>query len=211
MALQRALNDKVKLVGMDTVLTLIGYHGAMLPKARERLFYIISDPFLGANSSFYDFKYSNEGYLKAVCEAVNIDFDDYRDEYAHITKQASIIMSRKPPYLLIETDFIRSNEPVFALAFLEDKRRIKLPKELVLDSVVAVIKSAIKTVKDHFQVSAGTIEFWGNIKHYVLFIDNFGSVMLSTEGEILSINQRKDSHAKLLVKKHDLLSLIKQQ
>jgi len=208
MTLQETIREKIEDIGADEVLNRIGIQD-ITPKARERLSNLVNDRLLGINKSFFDFKYSNIEYIKAVCKALNINFNDYKSEYAFISGQASAYMSLKSPCLFIETDFIRSGQPIFMLAFLEQKRRIELSKELILEGVDVVIEYSKKIVKNHFLVSGRYIEFWGTIKHYVLIIDGFGSIKISVEGEVVSINQCKDRHANLIFNNHELVNLIK--
>ena len=71
-------------------------------------------------------------------------------------------------YIFINTNFKRKGEPIFALAFCESVRRIKLDSSKfifkTLDEILVIISDIIK---EHYIESQGNIGIWGDVVSYI--------------------------------------------
>jgi hypothetical protein len=74
----------------------------------------------------------------------------------------------KNSYLFIDTNFKRKSEPIFALAFMEHKRRIKYSDigNLYFKSDEEILEMVSKFVKEDYFTCNGTIKLWGDIVSY---------------------------------------------
>ena len=74
----------------------------------------------------------------------------------------------KNTYLFIDTNFKRKSEPIFALAFMEHKRRISYKSigELYFKSDNKILEIVSKFIKEDYFTCDGTIKLWGGIVSY---------------------------------------------
>lgn len=89
------------------------------------------------------------------------------------------------PYLFAETHFVRSQHPgtaIFALAALEPFRQIALAKDVLEQTKAQLIASAAAVAKTHYANCDGTLEFWGEIDYYLLFLSETETVQIMPDG-----------------------------
>ncbi len=74
----------------------------------------------------------------------------------------------KHSYLFIDTNFKRKSEPIFALAFMEHKRRVSYKNigDLYFKSDDEILKIVSQFVKEDYFTCNGSIKLWGNIVSY---------------------------------------------
>ena len=73
----------------------------------------------------------------------------------------------KNSYLFINTDFKRTTQPIFILAFCESQRRIRLNLEnLLFKSDDEILQIVSQFVKDDFYTSEAKAGIWGSIVSY---------------------------------------------
>jgi hypothetical protein len=107
----------------------------------------------------------------------------------------------KECYIFINTNFKRKSEPIFALAFLEYKRHISLPKDdLVFKSDKEIFKIIGNIVKNHFIASDGKINMWGKIANYNYHHKDGNSYVFDTHGNIIKDEKIIESRAKLCLR-----------
>lgn len=88
------------------------------------------------------------------------------------------------PYIFIETDFKRKNEPVFMLAALQHQRYLPIEEKtqsLSLNEQLDVIGEKIKV---HYQQQT-CLKLWGEIQKYVFNYNESSALQFSTKGELL--------------------------
>ena len=74
----------------------------------------------------------------------------------------------KQPYIFVDTNFRRKNEQLHTLALLNDKRYIRLNKNLYLDLDEDAINSHVSNViKLHYKWRGGRLPLWGEISAYL--------------------------------------------
>lgn len=71
-------------------------------------------------------------------------------------------------YIFVNTNFKRKNEPIFALASLESKRRISITN---VDEITSKNKDEMfqilgNIIKNHYKQNSGALSVWGNIVNY---------------------------------------------
>lgn len=119
-------------------------------------------------SGFYDFKYNSKMLLKKICNVVGIDKEEIEKELQKQIAHKKELDKFKYSYIFVNTNFIRKNEPIFALAFCEPKRRIKInPKEFAHKSDEEIFQMISQMVVKHYNRTNGILPLWGKIVNYV--------------------------------------------
>jgi len=104
-------------------------------------------------------------------------------------------------HIFVNTNFKRTTQPIFALALLESRRRIKVnAKELTfktLDEVLAVVSTIIKF---HHKETQGNVGIWGKTVNYVYHHIENEVFVFNTDGEIIEDVEVNESRATLKLK-----------
>jgi len=94
-------------------------------------------------------------------------------------------------YLFINTNFKRTTQPIFALAFCESQRRIKLDiEELLFKSDNEILQIVANFVKDDFYTSNGKAGIWGNIVSYTWHHSDEETYIFNTDGSYEKIDTK---------------------
>jgi len=131
----------------------------------------------------YDFCHSNESFLIKLCDVLEFDKTDYLKPIMKISDRLNAIHRMPTPYIFINTNFKRTSEPIFALAFMEGHRLIPIDRVKVFDSCDDGLSMAKKIVKKHYQETQGVIEMWGKIDNYIYHTNN-KKFIINKNGEI---------------------------
>jgi hypothetical protein len=103
-------------------------------------------------------------------------------------------------HIFIYTNFKRNNEPIFALAFLESQRRLRVPIENLLFKTEREILTSVRDfVIKHYSVSKGDVGIWGKAINYI-FHYNKNKYIFDTEGNRLFNINVSESMATLKLK-----------
>ena len=77
------------------------------------------------------------------------------------------IRSFEKCYIFVNTNFKRKNEPIFALAFMENRRHLSVPKEKFTfkndDEIFALVS---QIVQRHYEETKGELPLWEKIDNY---------------------------------------------
>ena len=184
--LKELLNSKARERSRDDILKAMGY-SPVRQSSRDRLDKVLADDTLGLEGKDYDLKYDSRGFLKALCEAVGLDYEKHEAEVDEI--QDWIVTEREAfqPYLFADTGFKRADRPdmsVVILAALESKRNLRLSREARLAPRDKVIEEAVEMARSHYRETGGELEVWGTIERYLLFLAPGESVVIGTDGSI---------------------------
>ncbi len=151
-------------------------------------------------SGHYDFKYNTEQFFIKLCEVLNISKQDV--ELVLNKKQVLLdeIASIKSTYIFINTNFKRTTQPIFALAFCESQRRIKLNlNELIFKSDIEVKEYISEIVKNHYKETSGSIGIWGNIVSYLYHYKDNTRYIFNTDGILMENEDVFESKAILTI------------
>jgi hypothetical protein len=114
-------------------------------------------------------------FLECLYEALNLSKADYKATLAECERRTELLSAMKQPYIFVDTNFRRKGEPLYALALLDNKRRIRLNKNLYLDLNEDEINFYVaNAIKLHYKWRGGRLPLWGNITAY-LYCDNQGN------------------------------------
>ena len=184
MNLQHELQQKTAITPLKDIALLMGYGKKHSDKASHRIQRVIDDPDLGLDAGLFDLKYSDEEFLKKLCEVLGLDTETASREIKMISDDAFEIRTRYKPWIWIDTGFKRVNQPIFALAAMEQFRRIPLPEiaGLPLDEQIEKVK---KGILRHYQENDGSLMIWGEIKKYWFHYGENQVIAFSPDGTIL--------------------------
>jgi hypothetical protein len=185
MKLRILLREKVASEDSDHILRAMGYSASALPRARIRLHNLLEEPDLGILSGRYDFRFSNREFLRALTHVVGIDSNYAEAQLSVIEADIAREGRAFKPWVFVETDFRRRGEPIFALAVLEGKRRLTLPKgcwSLPQSQLVAV---AADTVRTHYAMCQGQLLIWGAVREYWLRSSETEQIVMDVSGKVV--------------------------
>lgn len=167
------------------LLRLMGYQRPVAA-AKQRLRQVLEDPELGLERGGFDFRYSAEEFVKALCEVVGIAPADYQPAVAAILQRLSEDRMAFKPYLFVDTDFVRRNEPIHALAFSEGERYVHFDGGFWRKPLAEQVELARQRVCEHMAETDGDLGIWGQIQRYHFFYAPEQSVEIATDGQVLA-------------------------
>ena len=149
--------------------------------------------------SQYDLVHTNDSFVLKVCQQCMIDPLELIETVTALQKEHAILSELKTPYIFINTNFKRNNEPIFALACMEHTRRIGIDKKCLLETMDNGLATAILEIKKHMAKTLGNLPLWGKIINYQ-YVVNTKRYIINTEGEVINcVDDSKglESHATL--------------
>ncbi len=152
----------------DELLKTMNYHNLKIGHKTLQKFLETDDIYLFLKNGSYDMKYNGEEFLQHLFKALDLASVG-KDELKQYKRRLDAISAmRNTPYMFIDTHFKRKGEPLHVLAFIEGKRNIVIDKELlVFKSELEVLKIIGNIVKNHYILSNGKLQLWGEIYNYV--------------------------------------------
>ena len=107
----------------------------------------------------------------------------------------------KNSYIFVNTNFKRTSQPIFALAFCESQRNIALDKNNFIfknDNEIFILVSDI--IQEHFSITKGKIGIWGDIVSYVYHHSNGETYVFDVDGKQIEKIKVVESRASLRLK-----------
>lgn len=133
--------------------------------------------------SGYDFVHYNRSFLIKLCEILELPD---KECMAHIEKaeiKLRSIEKMDQPYIFVNTNFKRTTEPIFVLAFTEGLRRIAIDKFKIYDRDDEGLSLAKEIIKEHYKKTQGEVAIWGKIENYVYHVKG-KKYLINPDGEI---------------------------
>ena len=201
MTLHTQIIEKLRHLSHNELLKTMGYHNLKAGHKTLKQFLDTADIYLWLKNGNYDLKYNSEQFLKQLLKALNLTSAG-NDVLKQYNKRLDAISAmRNTPYIYIDTHFKRASQPIFALAFMESKRNIRLDKEqLLFKSEKETLKIVGDIVKKHYLSSNGKLQLWGEIFTYIYHNTDGKKFVFNPDGT-LSINQGEimESRAELRI------------
>jgi hypothetical protein len=158
------------------------------------------------DKSYYDFKYSSKTLLKAICKLAGVPKLVYAATIEEYEDKKRRLLALKQPYIFVDTDYKRKGEPIFALAALENKRRIILDKELYLSKTQEELNTYISNVvKLHYKWRNGKLPIWGNIRAYLYYDEQGNRTVYNTLGDAIKDEDAWETRANVTLKNTTLI------
>lgn len=162
------------------------------------------------DKSYYDFKYDSKTLLQAICEIADISKFDYAKTIEEYQDEKCRLEAMYIPYIFINTNFKRKNEPIFALAIMESRRRIQLDKKMYLEKNEDELNTYISNVvKLHYKWENGKLPLWGDIKAYIYYDIKGNRTVYSPLGNIIETEAIQETRACVTLKNRHLFGVQK--
>ncbi len=189
-AIQQELQTICSGLDLFEVASKIGYTNTK--KGELRIHKVINDKNLGLEHGGWDGEFGSEGFLKKLFAVIglNLNQPNLQKEFNEIKFIIRDDNFGFQPWIFVQTNFKRSSQPIFALAFLEGSRRLKIKTSIKRLDHDAQIKQLRKIVDKHYnsleKVNEGgaIIDLWGKVDHYVCHVDKEKVISLYSDGRI---------------------------
>ena len=184
----KLIKEKINLYNKDDLSKKLGYSNKV--KFEETLNKFLQ--FENLNQWFekghYDLVNNAEDFFIKLSKALNIEDSLIAKEQKAIELYKQEVEKFKDSYILVNTNFKRKNEPIFALAFCENQRRISLCKNenLLFKTIDEIFEVLSKEIKEHYLQNEGTLKIWGKINSYQVHL--FGKIYVFDTNGNLQIN-----------------------
>ncbi|MDF1822254.1 MAG: hypothetical protein P1U64_11800 [Alcanivoracaceae bacterium] len=174
------------------VLRSMGYRQ---PAQKEvaRLENVIASEDLGLASGGFDFRFSDEEFLKALCAQLGIGDELVDAAVQNIREALAAEKAAFKPWLWVETGFRRTSQPVFALSLCEPLRRLRLEENLWQLPFDEQILRAGHRIREHMAETGGELDMWGVIQQYWFFYAPEKSLVMSRNGDVIGEREGPES------------------
>lgn len=170
---------------------------------------VLGDELLGLDSSGFDFRYSRDEFLVALCDALAIDPALRAAEHARIRAVVDHRNTAFHPQLFVDTGFKRANQPIFALAAMEGKRWLGFERAFVDLDLAAQFAAARERVIAHYAETGGELPLWGVIQRYLFGYDHDAVLVMDTTGRaVAETDAIRASRAAVTVSDRDATPII---
>ncbi len=150
-----------------------------------RLDRVLNDRNWGLLDRGHDSHYSDEEFFRSLCAVMEVDAKIV-DTAINITIKAhQDRIAAFKPYLWVDTGFTRENQPIFAMAAMEQFRHLyfesaflSLPMHLQIDQVR-------QRIRKHMAATGGELKMWGEIQQYWFFHSIDKAILLDVNGDII--------------------------
>lgn len=185
--LQKQIESAFLTVNIESIAHQLGYK----PKAfQKRLSQHLNNSFLGLDQSSFDFKYSGEEFLKALATELKIDQKVGIDSIDCINRFLSKCQqSRVSIFVATDFDISQRRLPIFALAWLEHKRRKTFSCDEFIDNQVQMLDYVSSWIVEHYQRYQGVLDEWCEIQSYLYTNEDGEHFHISPKGHIHKIKK----------------------
>ena len=204
MNIHNTLKNKLQFSSKEQIIKELGYNSTEKGTKALDGFLKSKDLYTWIHSGYYDFKYTAEQLLKRLCVILDLDSKTVDDELQIQVKYYAELRRVQYNYIFVNTNFKRTTQPIFALAYSEAKRRIKLDaKECIFKSETEILDIVSKTVKQHYLKTKGNIGIWGSIENYI-YHHNDKIFTFDRDGNRITADTVNESKATLSLKRKSL-------
>jgi len=211
MTIHQQIREKMATVSEDDILKEMGYHNLEAGRRTLHKFLDSETIYLWLKKGNFDMKYSSsEAFLKSMAKALGFSSQEINAEIESSRVHLDKITAMQDPYIYINTHFKRQNEPIFALAMMEGRRRIRIDKELILDMKrEEVLEYVGGVIREHYEASGGDLPLWGKIYTYLYNHTDESRYVFDTEGVLKKgDNEILESRATLKIGSKEIAQLI---
>ncbi len=177
------VKTNLKQSSIEVIAKQLGYNSTKTASKTIQSFLDTKNIYDWLNNAHYDLKYTSIGFFNKLCHIYKIDEEDINNELQEYEKIKAEIKKHQYSSIFVNTNFKRKNEPIFALAFLESKRNIRLDTDILLfktdDEILDLVS---EVVKQHYVKNSGGLAIWGNIVNYVYHNSDNKRYIFNTQG-----------------------------
>ncbi len=210
MTIHQQIKEKLIIHSEDEILTKMGYYNLKTGRETLQKFLDSKDIYHWLKCGNFDMKYGSRAFLEKLTEVLTLPNEAIKEEIERAKVHQDRISAMRNPSVYVDTHFKRKNEPVFALAMMESKRRIKIDKEWVLDmNLEEVLESIGGIIREHYAGAEGKLPIWGKIYSYCYCHIDESRYIFDTEGSLAKDTEEIiESKATLKVGNRDITNLI---
>jgi len=156
------------------------------PRVNEKLLSrfdaVLNDDLLGLDDSGFDFRYSRDEFLVALCDVLDIDPALRKAEHERIRALVSHRATAFRPRIFVNTGFKRASQPIFALAAMEHRRWLCFERAFVDLDLADQFRAARERVIAHYDETDGELDLWGTIQRYLFQYADDAVLIFDTAG-----------------------------
>lgn len=184
----KLIKEKINLYDKDDLSKKLGYSNQVKFEETLNEFLQFKNLYQWFEKGYYDLVNNAEDFFIKLSKALDIKDSLIDKELKEIKFYKQEVKKFKDSYIFINTNFKRKNEPIFALAFCENQRRISLYKNenLLFKTINEIFEVLSKEIKEHYLQNEGTLKIWGKINSYQVHL--FGKIYLFDINGDLKIN-----------------------
>lgn len=192
MRIQQELQSRCGALDLSEIASEMGYSNSK--KGVVRIERVLQDQYLGLCDGGWDHVLSSEGFLLRLFDVVGLDLESegLQNEFEKIKAIAHDESFGFRPWIFVETNFKRRQQPIHQLAMMESRRRIGLDQSIKwLPKKQQIIDELRKIVREHYRtlvkVADGkrSIELWGVVDYYVCHLGREWVIRMSPSGSVL--------------------------
>lgn len=191
----------------DEILKAMGYQKPTCANL-DRLQHVLDDPEYGLSDGGFDFKYSSEGFLRAMCVVTGMDMALTDLRICRIKKYLEEEREAFKPYLWVDTGFKRTSQPIFALAVCEHQRYLDFPKGFWRLSLDRQLGRAQCRVREHVYETGGGLGIWGHITQYWFYYKKNAAYLLARNVEVTGKHEGPVSSQTTGTRELNVISLV---
>ena len=153
-------------------------------KARQRIREAVRSPAQFLEGSSFDFKYSNEAFIKRLGTALGLEAPWLDAQIEMLKKENRAQAAAFQPYLFIDTGFRRRSQPVCVLALLDHQRYLRFSQRFWRLPIHEQVAQAQERVREHMTETRGDLGLWGQVRRYVFHFSPTGHVVIDPNGQL---------------------------
>ncbi|WP_290525725.1 hypothetical protein [Alcanivorax sp.] len=150
-----------------------------------RLNRVLNDPDWGLLDGGHDSHYSDEAFFRSFCAVMEVDANIVDAVISDIIKAHQDRIAAFKPYLWVDTGFTRKNQPLFALAAMEQFRHLYFDSQFLRLPMPLQMKKARRSIRKHMADTGGELQMWGAIRQYWFFHSIDRAILLDVNGDII--------------------------
>ncbi len=182
--LQVLIHKKLLTVDLKELSHSLGYRGS--DKFKQRLTAMFSNEYLGLDSSYYDFQFSSEEFVRRLCNHLGIPSLLVDKVLVEIQAELGKKKHASKQFVFIDTDFKRQSQPIVALSAMQHRRYLTIDDAVTVSPLDKQLKDIQEIVMAHYQANP-ILDLWGQVQRYAYFYQPDFIVVLSTGGEIVDV------------------------
>ena len=182
------IKEKIKLQNKIFLAKELGYSSSTKFEKTLNKFFEFSTLYEWFSCGHYDLVNNAEDFFIKLSKALKIDENMINQELEKIAIYKQEIEKFKDSYIFVNTNFKRKNEPIFALALCENRRRISLYKKqnLLFKTTKEIFEILSKEIQEHYSQNSNTLGIWGKIISYQVHL--FNTIYIFDTNGILKLN-----------------------
>jgi len=207
MKLYNAIQKRLEIVDQHALAKELGYNSYSTYAKTLDKFLLSKTLSVWLSNGHYDFVHTTNSFIRKLCEKLEIEPAFYQQEIKLAKEKNEELAKFANCYIFVNTNFRRSTEPIFVLAFMESRRNIQVDaKDLIFKDISEILEIVSKVVQEHYVYTKGILPVWGKIENYVYHHIDDKSYIFDTNGVIIDKDvEIAESRAILTIKNKEIM------